>query len=74
MQMYKNILGIIVSLGFVLFVAFLIFPRYQINLGIIVPDSFSYALWESRSLDVLLQTLIILAGSIGILVLVKEKK
>jgi len=71
---FKNILGLLAGLIFTCFLGFLIIPQLQINVGIAVPASFSEALWQSRSLDVLLQILIVLAGSLGILVLVKEKK
>jgi hypothetical protein len=70
-QMSKNLLGLLASLFFIFFIGVLVIPYCQINLGIVVPGSFGEALWESRSLDVLLQVLIVLAGSLGILVLVK---
>jgi len=71
----RDIIGIIAALAFIILsiLLFIPFPLPEISLTV-VPESFSQALWEFRSLDVFLQLLIILAGTFGILTLVKERK
>ena len=69
----KEILGIIAALAFIAFSALLLVPLPQPLVSVSAAQSFSQALWESRSLDVFLQVLIILAGTFSILTLVKER-
>jgi uncharacterized membrane protein len=69
----KNVIGIIAAVAFVVFAIFLfVFPP-QPSISVAMADSLSQALWEFRSLDVFLQLLVILAGTFGILTLVKER-
>ena len=69
----KEIIGIIATLVFVGFSIALLIPPPQPDISLTVAKSFSQALWEFRSLDVFLQLLIILSGTLGILTLVKER-
>jgi len=69
----KGITGIIAALVFIGFAVLILVPLPQPDISINVAESFSQALWEFRSIDVLLQLFIILAGAFGIITLVKEK-
>ena len=69
----KGITGIIAALVFIGFAVLILVPLPQPDISINVAESFSQALWEFRSMDVLLQLFIILAGAFGIITLVKEK-
>jgi hypothetical protein len=70
----KGILGIIAALVFIGVSILLFVPSPQPEISLTVAKSFPQALWEFRPLDVFLQLLIILAGTFGILTLVKEKR
>lgn len=70
----RDIMGIIVALAFVVFSALLLVPSPQPEISLTVTKSLTQALWELRPLDVFLQLLIILAGTFGILTLVKERR
>jgi hypothetical protein len=69
----REIIGIIAALAFIIFSIFLFVPPPPPEISLTVAMSLSQALWEFRSLDVFLQLLIILAGTLGILTLVKER-
>jgi len=69
----KGIIGTIAALVFIGFAVLILVSPPQPDISISVANSFSQALWEFRSLDVLLQLFIILAGAFGILTLVKER-
>jgi hypothetical protein len=70
----KGILGIIAALVFIGVSILLFVPSPQPEISLTVAESFPQALWEFRPLDVFLQLLIILAGTFGILTLVKERR
>jgi multisubunit Na+/H+ antiporter MnhB subunit len=66
-------LGIVVAVGFIIaFGMFFVSPPAP-DIFISATSSFNKALWEFRSLDILGQMLIILAGTFAILTLVKER-
>ena len=69
----KGIIGTIAALVFIGFAVLILVSPPQPDISISVANSFSQALWEFRSLDVLLQLFIILSGAFGILTLVKER-
>ena len=69
----RKVIGIIATVVFVVFAIFLFVRLPQPSISVSLADSLSQALWEFRSLDVFLQLLIILAGTFGILTLVKER-
>jgi uncharacterized membrane protein len=69
----RNVIGIIGAVAFVVFAIFLFVFLPPPSISVTVADSLSQALWEFRSLDVFLQLLVILAGTFGILTLVKER-
>ena len=69
----RDIVGIIAALAFIGFSILLFIPAPQPDVSLTVAKSLSQALWEFRSLDVFLQLLIILSGTLGILTLVKER-
>jgi uncharacterized membrane protein len=69
----REVIGVIVAVVFIVFAIFLFVSLPQPSISVTVADSLSQALWEFRSLDVFLQLLVILAGTLGILTLVKER-
>jgi len=69
----RKVIGIIATVAFIVFAVFLFVLLPQPSISVVVADSLSQALWEFRSLDVFLQLLVILAGTFGILTLVKER-
>jgi len=69
----REIIGIIAAVAFIVVAVFLFVLLPEPSVSVSGPDSLSQALWEFRSLDVFLQLLIILAGTFGILTLVKER-
>ena len=69
----KGILGILAGLVFVGFAVLILVFLPQPDISISVAESFNQALWDFRTLDVLLQLFIILAGAFGVITLVKEK-
>lgn len=69
----REVIGIIATLAFIVFAIFLFVSLPQPSISVTVADSLSQALWEFRPLDAFLQLLIILAGTFGILTLVKER-
>lgn len=72
----RQIAGIVAALAFVIIAIWLIVPSPvpEPESGATITESFSQALWRFRSLDVVLQIFIILAGVFGVLTLVKEKR
>lgn len=71
--MIKSILGGILGVIFVVLSVLIVIHSPQPDIYIAtVPQTFSSALWEFRSLDVFLQLLVILAGTFGILTLVRR--
>jgi uncharacterized membrane protein len=69
----REVIGVIAAVVFIVFAIFLFVFLPEPSISVTVADSLSQALWEFRSLDVFLQLLIILAGTFGILTLVKER-
>ncbi len=69
----REFIGIIGALAFIAFSVSLFVALPQPTITVQVAKSFGQALWEFRALDVFLQLLIILAGTLGILTLVKER-
>ncbi len=69
----RKVIGIMATVAFIVFAIFLFVLLPQPSISVAVADSLSQALWEFRSLDVFLQLLVILAGTLGILTLVKER-
>ena len=69
----REIVGIVAAVVFIVVAVFLFVFLPEPSVGVTGPGSLSQALWEFRSLDVFLQLLIILAGTFGILTLVKER-
>jgi len=69
----REFLGIIGALAFIVFSVSIFVALPQPTVTAHVAKSFGEALWEFRALDVFLQVLIILAGTLGILSLVKER-
>jgi multisubunit Na+/H+ antiporter MnhB subunit len=69
----RKVIGIIATVAFIVLAICLFVFLPQPSISVTVADSFSQALWEFRSLDVFLQLLVILAGTLGILTLVKER-
>lgn len=70
----RDIMGIIAAVAFIVFSILLFIPAPPPEISLTVDKSFSQALWEFRSLDVFLQMFVILAGTFGILTLVKERR
>jgi len=69
----REVIGIIATVALVVLGILLFVFLPQPSISVTVADSLSQALWEFRSLDVFLQLLVILAGTLGILTLVKER-
>ncbi len=70
----RDVLGIIAAFLFVGLSVRLLVPSPQPEVSLAIAGSFTKALWEYRLLDVFLQLLIILAGTFGILTLIKERR
>jgi len=70
----REVIGTIATVVLVVFAILLFVPLPQPSVIVTVANSLSQALWEFRSLDVFLQLLVILAGTFGILTLVKERE
>ncbi len=73
--MTKSILGVVLGVIFVGFSVLILIHSPQPAVYVLGgPQTFSSALWEFRPLDVFLQLLIILAGTFGILTLVRRSQ
>lgn len=73
--MTRNILGVVFGVIFVVFAVLILIHSPQPAVYVLGgPQTFSSALWEFRPLDVFLQLLVILAGTFGILTLVRRSQ
>jgi len=71
----KSILGVVFGVIFVVFSVLILIHSPQPAVYVLgAPQTFSIALWEFRPLDVFLQLLVILAGTFGILTLVRRSQ
>jgi uncharacterized MnhB-related membrane protein len=60
------------ALGAIALGAWLALPHLRAESGLVQPDRFATVLWEHRSLDVLLQVVLILGGVLAVLGLLAE--
>lgn len=67
-------LTIVLILIVVVLIGWLVLPALNIELPMLVPMSLSSIIWGSRAIDVLLQIVLIFAGTLGMLGMLGESK
>ena len=72
--MRKEIIGALTALAFIGLAIWLVVLSPQPDVKVAGAPSLGQAIWGVRPLDILLQVLLVLAGTFGILTLVRERK
>jgi hypothetical protein len=69
----KELFGVLGALAFIVLASWIFVSAPEPGVTVTNIASFPQALWDYRPLDVLLQLFIILSGTLGILMFVKER-
>ena len=72
--MRKEIIGVFAALAFIGLAIWLLVLSPEPSVSVVGAPSLGQAIWGFRPLDVLLQVLLVLAGTFSILTLVRERK